>query len=411
MHKQNSWSAEKVVLVLLSMTVMLVSGARAATEQVLHNFTGATGASPYAALIFDGAGNLYGTTLDGGDDKACSGGCGVVFELTPASGGTWTQTVIHTFRGKDGANPMAGLVFDKAGNLYGTTRYGGGHDEGVVFELTPASGDGWKEKILHSFYRPYGGELPVAGLVFDAAGNLYGTTLAGYFGAVYELAPTSSGWTYKVLHTFYGLHGKYLFGGLVLDQAGNLYGTTANGGHKNGGGLVFELTPTASGPWTETVLYEFQGRKRSGKDGRAPVSELVFDKQGSLYGTTSEGGPHHSRGTIFKLTPSSGGGWKETVLHYGGEKGGYGYKSGLIFDAEGNLYGTAAGGGGLGSGTVFRLTPTSSGFWKETVLHSFGAGDGESPVAKLVFDSAGNLYGTTLGGGTSSDGTVFEVTP
>jgi uncharacterized repeat protein (TIGR03803 family) len=171
------------------------------------------------------------------------------------------------------------------------------------------------------------------------------------------------------------------------------------------------MSPTASGPWTETFLYEFQGSRHGGKDGRAPWSELVFDGQGNLYGTTFAGGPHHGRGTIFKLTPSAGG-WTETVLHYGGRKGGYGYRSGLIFDAAGNLYGTAELGAGLGAGAVFRLTPTTSGFWKETVLHSFGSGsDGRLPIAGLILDAAGNLYGTTMGGGTKVVGTVFEVTP
>ena len=411
MHIQRSWSAKNAALAIVAITFMLASGAWAATEQVLFNFTGSDGSNPRSALIIDGAGNIYGTASSGGDTKDCTSGCGVVFELSPTSGGGWTQTVLHAFNGKDGAYPTAGLVFDKAGNLYGTTFQGGAHNDGVVFELIPGSAH-WTEKVLHTFDLGYRGQFPVAGLIIDGAGNLYGTTEAGYFGAVFELTPTSSGWTFKVLHSFRGSQGKHLFGKLVLDHAGNLYGTTANGGHGNGGGIVFELTPSASGPWTETVLYEFQGGRHGGKDGREPMSDLVFDGQGNLYGTTFAGGVHaQGRGTIFKLTPSSSG-WTETILHYGGAKGGFGYRSGLIVDASGNLYGTADYGGGFRRGTVFRLTPTATGFWKETVLHSFGgAGDGINPVAGLVRDAAGNLYGTTLGGGTASVGTVFEVTP
>lgn len=231
-------------------------------------------------------------------------------------------------------------------------------------------------------------------------------------GVAFELLPTSSGWKHNVLHSF-GPHGTLPVGGLVLDHAGNLYGTTSKGGNSLGHGLVFELTPNASGPWNEIVLYKFQGKADGGDDGTEPLGDLIFDAQGNLYGTTLRGGPHHrGRGVIFKLSPSSGGIWTRTILHYAGRKGGYGYRSGLIFDTAGNLYGTAELGGGLVGGVVFRLTPTSKGFWKETVLHSFGNGSGEVlPVGGLVFDTAGNLYGTTEYGGTSNDGTVFEVTP
>ena len=414
MHKQESWSAEKVVLTFVAIVFVLVSGAWGASEQVLYNFTGApTGMYPLASLVFDGAGNLYGTTADGGNDKACpSSGCGVVFELVPAAGG-WTETVIHTFSRRDGAYPAAHLVFDHAGNLYGTTQFGGKNDMGVVFELTPATGGGWTEKVLHSFTSGYDGGQPAAGLAIDAAGNLYGTTEYGGArskGVAFELLPTSTGWKHKVLHSF-GAHGVRPIGGLVLDQAGNLYGTTSEGGNREGHGLVFELTPKASGPWNEIVLYKFQGQPDGGKDGTDPMADLNFDGQGNLYGTTYRGGTHHGRGVIFKLTPSSGGTWTNTILHYAGRKGGCRYRSGLIFDNAGNLYGTATFGGGIGGGVVFRLTPTTSGFWKETVLHSFGGTeDGTEPVGGLVFDTAGNLYGTTVYGGTGGDGTLFEVT-
>jgi uncharacterized repeat protein (TIGR03803 family) len=417
MHNQKSWSAVNAALAIISITLMLVSGAWAATEQVLYNFTGATGQYPQAGLIFDRAGNLYGTAAVGGNEKACPGaGCGVVFELMPASGGGWTETVIHTFDRKDGAYPIAPLVFDQAGNLYGTTEAGGKHGYGVVFELMPAIGGGWAEKVLHSFTLGYDGAYPMAGLAIDAAGNLYGTAEEGgqyRNGVAFELLPTSSGWKHNILHSF-ELHGMRPVGGLVLDSAGNLYGTTSEGGNTAGRGLVFELTPNASGPWNEIVLYKFQGQGHAGHDGAHPYGNLIFDGQGNLYGTTWNGGPHHNgRGVIFKLSPSSGGTWTETILHYAGRKGGYGYRSGLIFDTAGNLYGTGERGGGLSGGVVFRLTPTSKGLWKESVLHSFGSGtgDGVIPAGGLVFDKAGNLYGTTEYGGASNDGTVFELTP
>ena len=232
----------------------------------------------------------------------------------------------------------------------------------------------------------------------------------------FELIRTSSGWKHNVLHSF-GLNGQFPEGGLVLDQVGNLYGTTRGGGSKKGAGIVFELRPTSSGPWKEIVLHEFRGSRHFGsKDGRTPVAELIFDAQGNLYGTTLAGGPHgggnhQGVGVIFKLSWSSSG-WKETILHYGGHKGGFDYIAGLVFDSAGNLYGTSSGGGVFNHGVVFRLTPTKSGFWKETVLHTFGASnDGLNPACTLVLGAGGNLYGTTTFGGKYSLGTVFEVAP
>jgi uncharacterized repeat protein (TIGR03803 family) len=398
------------------MTLILASGAWPATEQVIYSVAADSGGySPHAGLIFDAAGNLYGTTALGEGGKKCGTECGMVFELSPASGGGWTETVLHVFTGNDGSIPIAGLVFDKAGNLYGTTQFGGVHNWGVVFELTPDAGGGWTEKVLHSFSGP-DGQYPSSGLAIDAAGNLYGTAEFGgsrFEGVAFELMPTPTGWKHKVLRNF-GLHGIRPYGGLVLDSAGNLYGTTTGGGSSIGAGVVFELTPNTKGVWNEIVLYEFQGGRHGGKDGRYPLAGLVFDGQGNLYGTTAFGGVrHHGRGMIFKLTPSSDGSWKKSVLHYGGHKGGYGYIAALVFDTAGNLYGTATVGGGLGRGVVFRLKPTTSGFWTEEVLHSFGGGsDGAYPYADLIWDTAGNLYGTTTqGGGSYEGGTVFEITP
>jgi len=414
MHNQGSWSTEKAAVTIVAISLMLVSGAWAASEQVLASLgPGVTGWAPEAGVIFDGSGNLYGMTAAGGDYKACSSGCGVIFELMPSSSG-WTQTVIHAFTGKDGAYPTATLIIDNAGNLYGTTQLGGARNLGVVFELTPNTGGGWTEKVLHSFSGGYDGETPRAGLIADPAGNFYGTTVLGGAhseGAAFELMPISTGWKYRVLHSF-GEKGKRPFGGLIFDTSGNLYGTTWGGGLV-GSGVVFELKRNSGGEWREIVLHSFMGRKVASKDGRQPFVGLVFDGKGNLYGATDAGGTHHNgRGVIFELMPASNGKWTEKVLHYGELDGGYGYLSSLVFDAAGNLYGGASAGGRNYFGTIFRLEPTTSGFWRETVVHSFQCcGDGTSPTGALIWDSAGNLYGTTVGGGTYGYGTVFQVTP
>jgi uncharacterized repeat protein (TIGR03803 family) len=372
-------------------------------------------------VIFDAAGNLYGTTSTGG-----AYGSGTVFELTPTAGGTWSEKVLYSFKndGTDGINPKAGVIFDAAGNLYGTTSHGSPSHQGTVFELTPAVGGTWTEKVLHSFINDgMDGGIPEAGpLIFDAAGNLYGTTFTGGAygsGTVFELTPAAGGtWTEKVLYSFNpfnGADGAAPYDGLIFDAAGNLYGTTEVGGTGGCGGYscgtVFELTPAAGGTWTEKVLYRFQG----GADGAYPYDAgVIFDAAGNLYGTTYAGGTSGA-GTVFELTRAAGGTWTEKVLYrFQGGADGAVPVGGLIFDATGNLYGTAcqggAGGcGGYGCGSVFELTPAAGGTWTENVLHSFSdTPDGAGPEGGLVLDSAGNLYGTTDGGGPSGFGTVFE---
>jgi uncharacterized repeat protein (TIGR03803 family) len=267
---------------------------------VLHNFNnnGTDGAWPLAGLIFDAARNLYGTTSSGG-----TYGGGTVFELTPAADGVWTEKVLHSFdNGTDGANPYAGLIFDAAGNLYGTTFYGGTYNYGAVFELTPAGGGVWTEKVLHNFnYNGTDGALPYAGLIFDAARNLYGTTLEGgtyYSGTVFELTPAAGGvWTEKVLHNFNnnGTDGGTPYAGLIFDAARNLYGTTAGGGTYYSG-TVFRVN--ANGGRVQ-VLYSFG----NGTDAANPYAGLIFDAAGNLYGTTFYGGTYNY-GTVFKITSS-----------------------------------------------------------------------------------------------------------
>jgi len=387
-------------------TLLLIAArpAQAQTETVLYNFTGGSdGSRPQSSLIADGAGNLYGTTALGG---TCPGwnqyGCGVVFEISPNGSGGWKQTVLHTFAAPpDGANPLfSPVIFDKSGNLYGTTQWGGASNVGTVFELSPA-GASWTATILYSFTGGADGGHPAAGLVMDPAGNLYGTGQTGGAngqGTVFKLSPSGAE---TLLYTFGSQSGdgSYPFAGLVLDETGNLYGTTLSGG-ANGGGTVFKLAPTG----TETVLYSFGSR--SG-DGSNPYAGLVFDNNGNLYGATYSGGANGG-GTVFKLAPTG----TETVLYSFGSRSGDGSNPDggfLIFDNNGNLYGTTLSGGANGGGTVFKLAPTGT----ETVLYSFGSrsGDASNPWSGLVFDEKGNLYGTTHAGGAHGAGAVFEVNP
>ncbi len=392
-------------LAIFAAILFVTSTGAAAEEKVLHSFNsnGTDGIHPQALLIFDAAGNLYGTTSQGGSSSA-----GMVFELTPAGGGTWTEKVLYSFHGgADGSSPRAGLIFDAAGNLYGTTYNGGTNFAGTVFELTPAGGGTWTEKVLLSFGNDVDGSNPQGELIFDGAGNLYATTKNGGgpndAGTVFELTPAGGGtWTEKVLYSFSGgADGSDPFGGLIFDAAGNLYGTTYQGGSSRVG-TAFELTPAAGGTWTEHVLHNFG----TGTDGSGPQAGLTFDGAGNLYGTTNGGGTYN-HGTVFELMPAGGGNWTESVAHsFGNGTDGAAPAAGLLLDGAGNLYGTTYSGGSYGGGTVFRLNAQGL-----VLLHSFSGTDGANPVAGLVLDAAGNLYGTTYSGGDFvSYGTVFEIT-
>jgi uncharacterized repeat protein (TIGR03803 family) len=397
--------------------VMLVAACNPAfglsTEKLLHVFNATNGKSANGALVSDASGNLYGVTASGG---AYSGG--VAYMLSRNSSGTWIETVLHNFgnsKNKDGTAPYNNLIFDAAGNLYGTTYIGGTDDLGTVYELSPATGGKWTETVLHNFRGGIGdGSNPEAGLLFDAAGNLFGTTfLAGAYakGTAFELSPVSGGgWTEKLIWSFgNGTDGANPDGALVLDSARNLYGTTANGGVKNYG-TVYELSP-AGGNWAEAILHNFG----TSQDGTYPYSTLVFDAIGNLFGTTTSGGGPKGHGTVFELSPAGGGAWTETILYVfaAGSDGYDPYAEQLVFDTAGNLYGTTLQGGTHGSGIVFKLSPASSGYWTETQLHTFKNGiDGAAPFAGVILDSSGNLYGTTAGGGSSGgNGVVYEIIP
>ena len=412
------------LLTILAAILALAGSALAVgpKEKILYSFRDRPdGALPEAGLIFDVAGSLYGTTDRGGtgSNDGCSG-CGAIFKLEPNSDGTWTESVLYSFGGNDGLYPDYGLIFDTAGNLYSTTQVAGCCGEAFELKHTLA---GWQFDVIHAF-QGHGGSQPRASLVLDKKGNLYGTAVAGGgtgMGAVFKLSPQSGGtWSDTLLYGFkYRNDGAAPQAPVTFDESGNLYGTTTYGGNNAcpaGCGTVFKLTPTGHRQWKETLIHQF-----SGTDGASPFAGLVADRQGNFYGSAGQGGSpgcFAGCGTIFRLHPVSGGKWKLTVLHIFKEPEGGSPAGVMVFDGAGNLYGTTVIGGNLnacpvqhGCGVVFKLAPGTHGKWKYTVLHKFNnSPDGALPNG-IVMDNAGNLYGTTIGGGTFGVGTVFEVTP
>jgi uncharacterized repeat protein (TIGR03803 family) len=406
-------------------------------------------------VVFDKQGNLYGATTGGGP-------AGTVFQLRPPAhqGDPWTETLIYQFQGegsKDGSAPSGGPIIDAVGNLYGVTAYGGAGaclllgakvGCGTVYEISPPKqkGSAWTRTILYSFPTAKQGYLPTGNLVFDSAGNLYGATAfggtkgttcdlfyGGQCGVIFELSPPKQKggqWTEKVLHEFAGIaNGKQSGGGaspnggLVLDSKGTIYGTTYIGGYNcphnsnQGCGTAFRLTPSTKegGTWTGTVLYRFKGSP----DGGGPQAGLAFDGKGNLHGTTAGGGGGSGSGTVFTLAPKANGSWRERVLYsFQGKSDGAEPRVGVVFDVRGNLFGTTSvgGAGQTAAGTTFELRESGRS-WLFAVLHTFtGNPDGSRSMGQLIFDTTGNLYGTTLLGGAGQAcqggcGTVFEVSP
>ncbi len=426
MLNKNSRITRSLVLTILT-TVLIGPGAWGQTFKVLHSFgASGDGQRPEGGQVFDGQGNLYGVTQIGPSGNGCLGddGCGTVYQLKPSSNGTWTETVIHAFNGNDAAFPLSSPVFDSQGNLYGSTDGSGGAGQypDVVYQLTPGSNGTWTESILYQF--PGSPDSMPGELTFDAAGNLYGITRGGGLnddGIVYSLN-RSSGWQERLLLTFGPNPGAGTgvgpYGAITFDANGDLYGTTLQGGAYYSG-VVYKLTNLGSGLWHETVLYSFAG----GRDGNAPIG-VTFGPDGSLYGVTEVGGYlgdvrcELGCGTVFKLTPNSDGTWTKTTIYVfrGAARDGAFPEDRLIFDRAGNIYSTTVGGGGTNGGnnfgTVFKLTPSSVGQWTESILHFFTDGlDGSGPIGKLAIDGTGNIYGTAYQGGAYGEGVAYEIVP
>jgi len=373
-----------------------------------------------ANLIFDSAGNLYGTT---GDSQPSS-----VFQLVPNGDGSWTENVL--WEGSGSGAPWSvrpGVVFDTAGNLYASSFQGGTYGCGTVFRITPNGDGSWSEQNLVNFACGKDGSNPVSGVTFDTAGNIYGTATQGGktscssgCGVVYKLTPNGTSWTFSLIYGFTGgPDGAYPdHPYLIFDSAGALYGVAAGGGKgscasfKPGCGTVYKLTPNSNGSWTFHLLHSFTG----GDDGGIPESTLLFDPSGNLYGTTTSGGKY-GYGVAFELIPQSNGSWSEKVLHaFRSYPDGANPWGGLIFDSAGNLYGSTSDGGkdlcsygGLGCGTIYELSPSASGEWTETVLVHLPDSSTNWPSNDLVMDSEGNLYGTAAGYNTASLGAIYEV--
>lgn len=337
------------------------------------------------------------------------------------------ERVLHSFMGgADGIAPQGGVVFDSAAHLYGTTCQGGTYGNGVVYQMAQKSGGVWSEHVIHTFNASAGdGDCPSSSLIVDKSGNIYGTApVGGRYGSgvVFELSPstTGGGWGYRILHNFSnnGEDGEQPYGGLVMDAAGNLYGTTQSGPN-NFFGTVFELSLTAGGSWKETILYSFPiNSGGSMVDGAEPQGSLIFDAAGNLYGATNGGGAY-GFGTVFELSPTGSGTWTESLLHsflnsFSADI--WTLQGGVAFDKSGNLYGCTEAGGADNDGGIFELSPAGDGTWTETILHTFTGDTSHSKDGAVcnwetpVFDSAGNLYGVTSYGGASAAGTVWKLT-
>lgn len=374
-----------VIVIFLMLVSFMESVGQAQTMNILYSFSHVDGSQPSAPLLMDSDGNLYGTTQAGGANTY-----GAVFEVT----GPGTEQVLYSFTGgADGGTPYAGLVMDSAGNLYGTTLYGGSTacgdtGCGVVFKVTPAG----VETVVYAFKGGSDGFYPRGSLMIDDKGNLYGTTqyggAAGSYGTVFKISPQG---VETVLHRFTGYpnDGAYPFAGVTADSQGNLYGTTEAGG-TYGLGTVYQLSTAG-----EKILYMFTG----GADAY-PWAGVQRDSYGNLYGTTTG-----NFGEVYVLTAKG----KERVLHtFSGDADGGLPLGSLIHDPQGGWYSTTSQGGAFGYGTIFRVTLSG----EESVVYSFqGTPDGAQPYAGLIGDAKGNGYGTTFSGGSSNRGAVFEISP
>lgn len=401
--------------IALAVGLPLGSAIAASSPKVLFSFGGDHGEYPDTDLVMDRSGNLYGTTVSGGDFDS-----GTVFQLTHTASG-WKQQVLYSFSGTaDGGQPYKGVTLDNQGNLYGTAVIGGTGGVcvedgcGVVYQLTP-SASGWTQTVIYNFQGGKDGYGPGAGLTLDRKGNLYGMTPTGGangLGIIYQLHPLGGGtWKERILHTFTGgadgASGSA--GKLLLDAQGNLFGVATTGG-SHGSGVAFELSPNQNGSWKFKPIYEFKGQPDAG----FPYGGLVFDQSGNLYGTTYYDGAD-DLGSVYELVAGAGGTWHERVLHsFAGGPDGSGSIATLVLDAHGNFYGTTSEGGdaACNCGIIFKLVPSGNGNWQESVVYLFkGPPDAAFAYDGLLGDRAGNLYGTTVHGGSGNNGALFRFKP
>ncbi len=391
----------------------------AAAQATVKPLLAFNGTESEGNLIFDSAGNLYGTTGDQYGPPLIT-----VFELSPNANGTWTENRLWAFTG--GTEPLnirAGVIFDASGNLYGTSLYGGAYGCGTVFKLTHNPDGSWTENNINDFDCT-NGDQATGGVIFDQAGNLYGTTSFGgtyNWGVVYELTPNAGGgWSERVLHNFtFGDDGGYPgHGSLAFDSAGNLYGTAGQGAQGScyvwttGCGTAYKMSPNGNGNWSFQVIHSFTG----GDDGGVPEFGFTFDQAGNLYSTAYMGGTYGD-GVVFELIPNSDGTYTEKVLHnFSGDPDGVYPFGGVTFDSAGNIYGTTWAGGdndcfnAPGCGIVYELTPNADSYAETILVHFHGApAPLSTPYNNLVMDSLGNLYGSATGYGMYASGSIYEV--
>ncbi|HUI83053.1 MAG TPA: choice-of-anchor tandem repeat GloVer-containing protein [Candidatus Binatia bacterium] len=405
-----STKAALALAIVSLLTIMTSDVASAQGFRLLYTFTGGLdGAQPYAGLTMDRGGNLFGTTHSGNQGT----NWGNVYELKHIGTG-WTFNALELF---DGAL-QSRAVFGPDGTLYGTSPNNlAGYFYGYVYNLRPPVAAfcravlcHWNSFVIYGFSGGSDGATPRYGdLIFDSAGNMYGTAAGGGdgqggngHGVVYEMMRSGNGWTQAPIYTFSGPDGAAPYNGVIFDSVGNLYGTTTQGG-QNGLGTVFELSPSGGG-WTERVLYSFQG----GTDGSLPTAGLFMDQTGNLYGSARTGGSGGG-GTLFELTPSGGGNWSFSLLHSFSGAANCGPWAALTMNAAGDLFGTTECDGADSAGNVFKLTHPA---WTYSTVYDFtGGNDGRFPVSNVIFDAAGNMFGTASAGGTVGQGTIWEITP
>lgn len=397
-----------ITMLVYGFTLIAGPTAQAQTFTVLHSFTRLpTGFAPYAGLVTGATGSLYGTTNDNFNG-------GSAYRVTHGQSGWVVSTLTEFHHDGNGYAPHSRLTLGPDGALYGTAEYGGtpggcgGSGCGAIFRLNPSAA--YSRTTIYRFSGP-DGYWPFGELTFDRAGNIFGTTTNGgplSGGTVFELVRNGSQWTQSVIYSFDGVSGgNQPWAGVIFDPAGNLYGTTNTGGSDCLCGVVYELSPSAGG-WSYRELHEFHGSA----DGAWPEYSLIVDAAGNLYGTTSDRGPIGGSGTVFELSPS-GDNWNlSTIYGFSGGDGSYpGPDGGVIMDASGNLYGTTYAEGFYGLGSVFKLTPTGSG-WVYDPLYDFQPYQGgQYPIGNLLLDANGNLFGTASQGGDYGGGTVWEITP